>query len=689
MDKAISKNNLNNALMLFKTNSDKNYNDKINKLENTVTKIDLRSTIGAELDYGCFKCSTDMTISATTPLVLDKVISGNMKIINGGIHLQKYKTYLINISVWNIPYAYGIYLYDVDKKVNLLTSVCGTTSFQFTPIEDCNVTIATGTNLTYSATWSFGIIVNEVGRTIILDPLDTKENHIIEYGYYNKMSGGNLSVLANENIIKYFTKVNGNLAINTDYSITLKKDKNYKIDFSLCNMGNSTVCYLADSNNVIYAKSYNGINDSWSDSFLNTIITPTEDINIKLYFTTAKTIDNSFSSLTIYEIAQPIVTEYTQYNEISNPLTNSDISQESPVGSIISYIGTTPPQHYLICDGSIHNITDYKELADFIKNIYGSYNYFGGDGLTTFAIPNMSDKFVYSDIDKLPTMISNTSPSGTAFCDSIWDSGYPAWKAFDKSFNQGWDSANTAFPHHIGYQFPTATIINRYGVASRTLDGNDVSVNAKSWNFQASNDGTNWTTIDIQNNIKYTEKSQTYWFNCYNNDSYLYYRLLITSNNGFNGTNCALGEFYLYYRQIKSVMMIKYESTYYAVNQYGGFDSKVLFEGKINTTGNFALSDDITNYDYIIVSGAWYSGNGGKSTLLINRKDIVYSSNNNYILIYPGSDTWSACKLYFYFNSTASIFVDSGTTYINITKIEGIKGQLPTFYREVYFNGFN
>ena len=65
-----------------------------------------------------------------------------------------------------------------------------------------------------------------------------------------------------------------------------------------------------------------------------------------------------------------------------------------PVGTIMSYMGVSAPDNYLICDESVYNITDYQELADHIKTDFGSYNKFGGDGETTFAVPDLRGEFL-------------------------------------------------------------------------------------------------------------------------------------------------------------------------------------------------------------------------------------------------------------------------------------------------------
>lgn len=66
----------------------------------------------------------------------------------------------------------------------------------------------------------------------------------------------------------------------------------------------------------------------------------------------------------------------------------------APIGTIISYMGTTAPQDYLICDGSTYNIADYKQLSDFFAAQFGSANFFGGDGVTTFKVPDLRGEFL-------------------------------------------------------------------------------------------------------------------------------------------------------------------------------------------------------------------------------------------------------------------------------------------------------
>ena len=57
-------------------------------------------------------------------------------------------------------------------------------------------------------------------------------------------------------------------------------------------------------------------------------------------------------------------------------------------------MGNAAPKSYLKCDGAVYNIADYQLLANHFKTEFGSYNYFGGNGATTFAVPDLRGEFL-------------------------------------------------------------------------------------------------------------------------------------------------------------------------------------------------------------------------------------------------------------------------------------------------------
>jgi microcystin-dependent protein len=53
-----------------------------------------------------------------------------------------------------------------------------------------------------------------------------------------------------------------------------------------------------------------------------------------------------------------------------------------PTGQLANYPKAPVPAGWLICDGTIYNIVDYPALGAYLANT------FGGNGTTTFAVPN-------------------------------------------------------------------------------------------------------------------------------------------------------------------------------------------------------------------------------------------------------------------------------------------------------------
>jgi hypothetical protein len=66
------------------------------------------------------------------------------------------------------------------------------------------------------------------------------------------------------------------------------------------------------------------------------------------------------------------------------PGSNGTNGDQFPVGSIISYAGSTIPSGWLLCDGTAYTLTAYPNLYAAIGNTYG------GNPSVTFAVPNLS-----------------------------------------------------------------------------------------------------------------------------------------------------------------------------------------------------------------------------------------------------------------------------------------------------------
>lgn len=60
-----------------------------------------------------------------------------------------------------------------------------------------------------------------------------------------------------------------------------------------------------------------------------------------------------------------------------------------PTGTVIAYSANTDPDGYLLCNGATVSRTTYADLFAIIGTTYGK-----GNGSTTFALPNLTDRFI-------------------------------------------------------------------------------------------------------------------------------------------------------------------------------------------------------------------------------------------------------------------------------------------------------
>lgn len=84
-----------------------------------------------------------------------------------------------------------------------------------------------------------------------------------------------------------------------------------------------------------------------------------------------------------------------------------DVESGAPVGSLMPYAGTTPPDGWLICDGSEISRTTYARLFSVIGTTYGA-----GDGNSSFEIPDLSGRLpVYDSGKTVGTKTNGKAPN--------------------------------------------------------------------------------------------------------------------------------------------------------------------------------------------------------------------------------------------------------------------------------------
>ena len=474
---------------------------------------------------------------------------------------------------------------------------------------------------------SDGLFVEDLSNKVnALNIAQKTVNSELEYYYATKTTSISGVPIKHSNLINYLpylTNITSNLEpsrYNTE-GVTLKKSKTYRITFGLARAtasGNGTSAYVMDSDgNKLGNRGYFGSN-SYSDNIIDVIYTPTKDISVypalvNLNTNLGSTYYPDCSFFQITEIGREVIIDPVEYVNSTKGI------EDTPVGEIIRTIGNKTPKHYLMCDGSTHNIADYPYLAQYFKDTFEAINVFGGDGTTTFGVPD------YITEKKLDTqyMASN------AWASSVYSSDYKASKAFNGVLNTRsnyWQTVeNITFPVEIGIDLGSEYYITRY--ALHNLGWNTIAINDRpnTWDFEGSNDKIHWNTIDTVTN--YTWTNNTPEFKVSIPGSYRYYRLIIKTcvGTGISGVAVApiLNQILLYYPN-SNFTHIKAEPTYYMQNTFNTnsvystdemiigrwIDGKPLYRKVVQTIisdGGIVLSDA----NCILVRYEWYAPSNG------------------------------------------------------------------------------
>ena len=148
---------------------------------------------------------------------------------------------------------------------------------------------------------------------------------------------------------------------------------------------------------------------------------------------------------------------------------------------------------------------------------------FGGSSVWADAI---QASIYRTSSSQVPTMTSNTDPSGECFASSESSSSYDAWKAFDSnSSSTQWRASGTTVPSYVGYKFENPAFIT-----SVKLQCSSDTYSASKFKIQASNDGEEW--VDVSEEFTTAIPTTLTEYNLINPGNYLYYRLYIISLSG-------------------------------------------------------------------------------------------------------------------------------------------------------------
>lgn len=142
-----------------------------------------------------------------------------------------------------------------------------------------------------------------------------------------------------------------------------------------------------------------------------------------------------------------------------------------------------------------------------------------------------------------PTMTGNTAPAGYTVTSS--NGSASAYQAFDRERAQSMAFAGGT-SGFIQVQLPAGKVADAYWVtASQGAGAQDMFTE---WEFQGSNDGAVWVTLDFRSAETGWAASETRHYSFINETAYAYYRLNVRGGGGDDGDPCQFAELAIHER---------------------------------------------------------------------------------------------------------------------------------------------
>ena len=307
-------------------------------------------------------------------------LTGQATDVNNGLFVgksAKTDNALQKITGSTNPSEDGLYVEDLNPKINKL-----------------NLT----TKLNEKGTQEYFYLIGKYEINNAGDFVDNTTSFICTAGYQIDM----LYYMRNENLkttmdtSRYSFATNGtdlNLGKGGSY-VTLKAGITYKIKLAVevydnTYHGGNSICIFDDDGNTVGSRGWAGTS-STTNAPAEAVVKYDKDMKIYFKYKVAP------NNLYVYPACSFISVEAME-NVIIDPLQYVDTNngtQDTPVGTIINVMGKVAPKHYLSCDGTEYQIKDYPYLAQYFKEQFGTVNHFGGDGTTTFKVPDLKGEFL-------------------------------------------------------------------------------------------------------------------------------------------------------------------------------------------------------------------------------------------------------------------------------------------------------
>lgn len=165
----------------------------------------------------------------------------------------------------------------------------------------------------------------------------------------------------------------------------------------------------------------------------------------------------------------------------------------------------------------------------------------GGEGyINRYLIEDGADIKAIKGTNIVPTMTSNTSPSGVSTASTVNDPVYfDAYYAFDNDDTTAWATEGNTTIGWIKYEFTNSKTITQYTIYPRNEATYGLAQAPKKWTFEGW-DGSSWLVLDEQSNIIDWSLGVGKKFHFDNGSPYISYQLNVSENNG-DGYALAIG----------------------------------------------------------------------------------------------------------------------------------------------------
>ena len=130
----------------------------------------------------------------------------------------------------------------------------------------------------------------------------------------------------------------------------------------------------------------------------------------------------------------------------------------------------------------------------------------------------------------IPTMTSNSAPSGIASASAEESASYAAWKGVDGSTGTYWSSYSSTPTQTWGYEFASAKTITQYVITAR----GSASYDLDDWTFEGYN-GSTWDVLDTVTGEATWTASEKRVFQFSNTTAYTKYQINVTSSGNYIG----------------------------------------------------------------------------------------------------------------------------------------------------------